>query len=56
MGSYLAALVIYQGLTVQSPVGLPPTLQSPAGEFPAIILRARLAGLLQNAATTVANR
>ena len=56
MGSYLAALVIYQGLTGQSPVGLPPTLKSPSGEFPAIVLTASLAELLQNAAMTVASR
>ena len=56
MGSYLAALVIYQGLTGQSPVGLPPSLRSPAGEFPAMAFPPDVAALLQQAATRVGSR
>lgn len=56
MGTYLAALVVYQGLAGQSPVGLPATLKSPSGDFPSIALTADLAGLLQKAAISVASR
>jgi hypothetical protein len=56
LGSYLAALVIYQGLSGKSPVGLPPTLKSPSGAFPAIDLGADAAAALQRAATSVAGR
>ena len=56
MGSYLAALVIYQGLSGRSPVGLPPTLKSPSGAFPTITLKVDTAATLQHAATGVAGR
>jgi hypothetical protein len=49
MGSYLAALVVYQGLTGKSPVGLPATLKSPSGAFPTIDLAPDVAAVLQQA-------
>jgi hypothetical protein len=50
MGTYVAALVMYQQLTGRSPIGLPRTLESPSGVFPAIVLPADQAALLQRAA------
>jgi hypothetical protein len=50
MGTYLAALVMYQQLTGRSPIGLPRTLQSPSAVFPAIVLSVDQAALLQRAA------
>ena len=50
LGSYLAALVIYQQLTGRSPIGLPTTLTSPSSAFSTIILTADQAKLLQEAA------
>jgi hypothetical protein len=50
LGTYLAALVVYQQLSGRSPVGLPQTLTSPTGAFPPIVLTAQQATLLQNAA------
>lgn len=52
LGSYLAALVIYQQLIGRSPVGLPPTLTSPTNAFPTIVLTADRARLLQEAAAS----
>jgi hypothetical protein len=50
LGTYLAALVIYQRLTGRSPVGLPSSLNSSSGAFPSIALSAARAALLQSAA------
>jgi hypothetical protein len=50
LGSYLAALVMFQQLTGASPVGLPPALSSASGAFPAIALAAPRAALVQEAA------
>ena len=50
LGTYLAALVVYQRLSGRSPVGLPPTLTSPTAAFPPIALTPRQATLLQKAA------
>ncbi|HUF48423.1 MAG TPA: hypothetical protein VMM93_11445 [Vicinamibacterales bacterium] len=52
LGSYLAALVIYQGLTGRSPAGLPAQLVVRPGR--ALVLDDRTAGLLQQAAAAVA--
>jgi hypothetical protein len=53
LGTYLAALVVYQQVSGRSPVGLPATLTSPTGAFPPIALTPRQATLLQNAAVEV---
>jgi hypothetical protein len=50
LGTYLAALVVFQQLSGRSPVGLPATLKSPAGAFPPITLSPVQAALLQHAA------
>jgi hypothetical protein len=50
LGTYLAALVVYQQVSGRSPVGLPATLTSPTGAFPPIVIASELATLLQNAA------
>ena len=49
MGSYLAALVIYQGLTSRSPVGLPAAVAATPGTAP-IVISAGQAKLLQEVA------
>jgi len=49
MGSYLAALVIYQGLTGRSPVGLPASVATTPGAAP-IVIPAPQAKLLQEVA------
>jgi hypothetical protein len=53
LGTYLAALVVYQQLSGRSPVGLPRTLTSPTAAFPPIVLTAQQATLLQTAAVEV---
>jgi hypothetical protein len=54
LGSYLAALVVYQRLTGRSPAGLPPALTSASGAFPEIRLTPALATVLQQAAVEAA--
>jgi hypothetical protein len=49
LGSYLAALVMFQQLTGITPVGLPPTLRSASSAFPAIALTPKQAALVQEA-------
>jgi len=53
LGSYLAALVIYRQITGRSVAGLAPTLTSPAGAFPAIVLTPAQAALLHDAVESV---
>jgi hypothetical protein len=55
-GTYVAALVIYQGLLGRSPVGLPSSLSSAGGVTPAIELPATLASVLQEAAAEAHER
>lgn len=50
MGTYLAALVVYSGLTGTSPVGLPTALDLPTGE---LLIPASRARQLQEAAASV---
>jgi len=50
LGTYVAALVIYQQLTGRSPIGLPSPLTSPANVFPLIALTPARARLLQESA------
>jgi hypothetical protein len=50
LGSYLAALVIYQQLTGRSPIGLPATLESSSGAFAPIAIPPSTATLLQESA------
>jgi hypothetical protein len=50
LGSYLAALVIYQQLTGKSPIGLPATIESSSGSFAQIVVPAATAALLQESA------
>jgi hypothetical protein len=50
LGTYLAALVVYQQMSGRSPVGLPATLKSPTGAFPPITLTPSQATRLQHAA------
>jgi hypothetical protein len=49
LGSYLAALVIYQQISGRSPVGLPAVLTSASGAFPSIAIALEQAALLQSA-------
>ena len=53
LGSYLAALVIYQRLSGQSPVGMAATLMSPSDLFPSIALAQTQATVLQESAAEV---
>lgn len=53
VGSYLAALVIYQRLTGRSPLGLPAALESSSGAFAPVAIPPRSAALLQRSAIEV---
>jgi hypothetical protein len=55
LGSYLAALVVYQGLTGRSPIGLPATLHPPAGGA-ALVVPPPQARVLQDVAAAIARR
>ena len=50
LGSYLAALVMFQQLTGASPVGMPQALTSPSSAFPPIVLTPGQARVVQQAA------
>ena len=50
LGSYLAALVIYQQISGRSPIGLPAALRSVSGAFPSIAIPREQVALLQEAA------
>jgi hypothetical protein len=55
-GSYLAALVIYQGLSTRSPIGLAATLTSTTGAWPPVVISPALAATLQEAAEEATKR
>src|SRR5882762_241656 len=55
IGTYLAALVIYQRISGRSPAGLPAALTSASGAFPSIAITQEQAALLQSAAVEANN-
>lgn len=56
MGTYLAALVIYQRISGHPLIGLPPRLTSPTNRFPPVVLTSAQAAILQAAAVDANTR